>query len=97
MKFNVLKSTVKQCWPTTISWKEKFQLINLEEVSSQKMIGLDHEFLYRTLSYSLLIYFLESKISSPVPIESVDWQRVKAVFNIEMILGSQSMTGVHQR
>lgn len=60
------------------------------------MIELGHEFPYRTLSYSLLIYFIESELSRPVSIESVNWYRVKAVFNIEMILGSQSMTGSHQ-
>ncbi len=80
MKYEDLKLKVKESWPEVIEPDERYQLVKIEEIASEKMIGLKYELLYRNLSYSLLLYLLENRTYSSVSIDGVDWDEVKTIF-----------------
>lgn len=53
----------------------------MEELISEKMIGMEDELLYRELSYSLMLYFRKMPQSSlRMSINEVNWDEVKTTF-----------------
>ncbi|EGU32422.1 hypothetical protein [Vibrio scophthalmi] len=81
MKFVHIVSVVKSYWPLEFMWEGKSKLVFMEELISEKMIGMEDELLYRELSYSLMLYFWEMpQPSLRVKINEVNWDDVKTIF-----------------
>lgn len=80
MKFEDLIEELRNHWPEEIAWKSEGELVSIEELASEKMIGLKYELIYRNLSYSLMLFLYKNKPPYSINIEEIEWHDVKDIF-----------------